>query len=106
MDLSEQDLKKIKSLHVMLKMPIWILERETNRVLKSYKSIYKHPISYEFKEKNISDEVVRFYSGMLNEIFLCLWYQDVRIVKFCQKKNAGNITLHFRYIHWEIFGII
>lgn len=68
MDLSEQDLKKIKSLHVMLKMPIWILERETNRVLKSYKSIYKHPISYEFKEKNISDEVVRFYSGMLNEI--------------------------------------
>ena len=118
MDLSEQDLKKIKSLHVMLKMPIWILERETNRVLKSYKSIYKHPISYEFKEKNISDEVVRFYSGMLNEIFLCLWYQDVRIVigafrinnvtctEFCQKKNAGNITLHFRYIHWEIFGII
>ena len=80
MDLSEQDLKKIKSLHVMLKMPIWILERETNRVLKSYKSIYKHPISYEFKEKNISDEFVRFYSGMLNEIFLCLWYQDVRIV--------------------------
>ena len=80
MDLSEQDLKKIKSLHVMLKMPIWILERETNRVLKSYKSIYKHPISYEFKEKNISDEVVQFYSGMLNEIFLCLWYQDVRIV--------------------------
>lgn len=80
MNLSEQDLKKIKSLHVMLKMPIWILERETNRVLKSYKSIYKHPISYEFKEKNISDEVVRFYSGMLNEIFLCLWYQDVRIV--------------------------
>ena len=80
MDLSEQDLKKIKSLHVMLKMPIWILERETNRVLKSYKSIYKHPISYEFKEKNISDEFVRFYSGMLNEIFLCLWYRDVRIV--------------------------
>ena len=80
MDLSEQDLKKIKSLHVMLKMPIWILERETNRVLKSYKSIYKYPISYEFKEKNISDEVVQFYSGMLNEIFLCLWYQDVRIV--------------------------
>jgi hypothetical protein len=33
MDLSEQDLKKIKSLHVMLKMPIWILERETNRNL-------------------------------------------------------------------------
>ena len=28
MDLSEQDLKKIKSLHVMLKMPIWILERQ------------------------------------------------------------------------------
>ena len=28
MDLSEQDLKKIKSLHVMLKMPIWILERD------------------------------------------------------------------------------
>ena len=80
MDLSEQDLKKIKSLHVMLKMPIWILERETNRVLKSYQSIYKHPISYEFKEKNIADEVVQFYSGMLNEIFLCLWYQDVRIV--------------------------
>ena len=44
------------------------------------RQIYKYPISYEFKEKNISDEVVQFYSGMLNEIFLCLWYQDVRIV--------------------------
>lgn len=33
MDLSEQDLKKIKSLHVMLKMPIWILERETNQFI-------------------------------------------------------------------------
>ena len=31
-DLSEQDLKKIKSLHVIVGVPIWILERETNRV--------------------------------------------------------------------------
>ena len=69
MNLDERDLKKIKSLHVMLKMPIWILEKETNKVLKSYESIYKHPISYEFKERNISEEVVQFYSGMLNEIF-------------------------------------
>ena len=51
MNLDERDLKKIKSLHVMLKMPIWILEKETNKVLKSYESIYKHPISYGFKEK-------------------------------------------------------
>lgn len=70
MDLSEQDLKKIKALHVMLKMPIWILERDTNRVLKSYKSIYKHPISYKFKEKNISEEVVQFYSGMLYKFYI------------------------------------
>ena len=40
MNLDERDLKKIKSLHVMLKMPIWILEKETNKVLKSYESIY------------------------------------------------------------------
>ena len=60
--------------------------------LKSYKSIYKHPISYEFKEKNISDEVVQFYSGMLNEIFLCLWYQDVRIVIGAFRIN--NVTRH------------
>ena len=98
MDLSEQDLKKIKSLHVMLKMPIWILERETNRVLKSYKSIYKHPISYEFKEKNISDEVVRFYSGMLNEIFLCLWYQDVRIVIGAFRIN-NVISTEFSHVY-------
>lgn len=63
MDLSEQDLKKIKSLHVMLKMPIWILERETNRVLKSYKSIYKHPISYEFKEKIFQMRLYSFIAG-------------------------------------------
>lgn len=69
MNLDERDLKKIKSLHVMLKMPIWILEKETNKVLKSYESIYKHPISYGFKEKNISEETVQFYSGILNEIF-------------------------------------
>ena len=98
MDLSEQDLKKIKSLHVMLKMPIWILERETNRVLKSYKSIYKHPISYEFKEKNISDEFVRFYSGMLNEIFLCLWYQDVRIVIGAFRIN-NVISTEFSHVY-------
>ena len=80
MNLDERDLKKIKSLHVMLKMPIWILEKETNKVLKSYESIYKHPISYGFKEKNISEETVQFYSGILNEIFLCLWYNDIKIV--------------------------
>ena len=44
MNLDERDLKKIKSLHVMLKMPIWILEKETNKVLKSYESIYKHAL--------------------------------------------------------------
>lgn len=43
--------------------------KETNKVLKSYESIYKHPISYGFKEKNISEETVQFYSGILNEIF-------------------------------------
>lgn len=59
---------------------IWILEKETNKVLKSYESIYKHPISYGFKEKNISEETVQFYSGILNEIFLCLWYKDIKIV--------------------------
>ena len=80
MNLDERDLKKIKSLHVMLKMPIWILEKETNKVLKSYESIYKHPISYGFKEKNISGETGQFYSGILNEIFLCLWYKDIKIV--------------------------
>ena len=37
MNLDERDLKKIKSLHVMLKMPIWILEKETNKVLKKPK---------------------------------------------------------------------
>ena len=83
MNLNEQDLKKVKSLHVMLKMPVWILEKETNKVLKSYKSVYKHPISYEFKERNISEEVVQFYSGMLNEIFLCLWYKDCLLYTSC-----------------------
>ena len=98
MELSVQDLKKIKSLHVMSKMPIWILEKETNRVLKSYKSIYKPPISYDFKEKNISDGVVQFYSGILNEIFLCLWYRDVRIVVGAFRIN--NVTnTEFAYVY-------
>ena len=51
MNLDERDLKKIKSLHVMLKMPIWILEKETNKVLKSYESIYKHPILTDSKKR-------------------------------------------------------
>ena len=126
MNLDERDLKKIKSLHVMLKMPIWILEKETNKVLKSYESIYKHPISYGFKEKNISEETVQFYSGILNEIFLCLWYKDIKIVimlqgqifhmfiiiwmmkirKICQKPSVGNIMKRFRYIRWGISEII
>lgn len=80
MELNEQDLKKIKALHVMLKMPVWILERETNKVLRSYKSIYKAPVLYEFKEKKVLDEVVQFYSGLLNELFLCFWYRDVRVI--------------------------
>ena len=84
MNLDERDLKKIKSLHVMLKMPIWILEKETNKVLKSYESIYKHPISYGFKEKNISEETVQFYSGILNEIFL--WKRRKK-----RMKDAGKI---------------
>ena len=66
MNLDERDLKKIKSLHVMLKMPIWILEKETNKVLKSYESIYKHPISYGFKEKNISEVLEMRVSDAVN----------------------------------------
>ena len=93
MNLDERDLKKIKSLHVMLKMPIWILEKETNKVLKSYESIYKHPISYGFKEKNISEETVQFYSGILNEIFLCLWYKDIKIV--IGAFRIKNVTMKF-----------
>lgn len=96
MNLDERDLKKIKSLHVMLKMPIWILEKETNKVLKSYESIYKHPISYGFKEKNISEETVQFYSGILNEIFLCLWYKDIKIVIGAFRIN--NVTIEFRIL--------
>lgn len=89
MNLDERDLKKIKSLHVMLKMPIWILEKETNKVLKSYESIYKHPISYGFKEKNISEETVQFYSGILNEIFLCLWYKDTICINQCLNEEEN-----------------
>ena len=36
MNLSEQDLKKIKALHAMLKMPVRVLERSTDKVLKEY----------------------------------------------------------------------
>ena len=39
MNLDERDLKKIKSLHVMLKMPIWILEKETNKAMNQFISI-------------------------------------------------------------------
>lgn len=80
MDLSEQDLKKIKSLHCDVENAHMDIGKRDKSGFEKLQSIYKHPISYEFKEKNISDEVVRFYSGMLNEIFLCLWYHDVRIV--------------------------
>lgn len=98
MNLNDQDLKKIKSLHVMLKMPVWILENETNKVLKSYESVYMHPISYEFKEKNISEQVIQFYSGMLNEIFLCLWYKDVKIVIGAFRINNVK-RMDFSYIY-------
>ena len=70
MNLDERDLKKIKSLQCYVenaKYGYW--KKKQIKFLKSYESIYKHPISYEFKERNISEEVVQFYSGMLNEIF-------------------------------------
>ena len=63
MDLSEQDLKKIKSLHVMLKMPIWILERETNRVLKSYKSIISIRFHMNLKKKIFQMRLYSFTAG-------------------------------------------
>lgn len=80
MRINEQDLKKIKALHVALKMPVWVLDEKTNEILKSYTSIYKYPISYEFKKRIIAQNAVEFYSGILNEIFLCLKYKNVKIV--------------------------
>ena len=53
MNLSEQDLKKIKALHAMLKMPVRVLERSTDKVLKEYISIYKQPVTYEFRRNGI-----------------------------------------------------
>lgn len=49
MRINEQDLKKIKALHVALQMPVWVLDEKTNEILKSYTSIYKYPISYKLK---------------------------------------------------------
>lgn len=80
MRINEQDLKKIKALHVALKMPVWVLDEKTNEILKSYTSIYQYPISYELKKRIIAQNAVEFYSGILNEIFLCLKYKNVKIV--------------------------
>ena len=77
--IDEKDLKKIKTLHVMLKMPIWVLDGETNEILKSYTSIYQYPIFYAFKKKLTSYEQITFYSGILNEIFLSFRYKEVKI---------------------------
>ena len=65
MRINEQDLKKIKALHVALKMPVWVLDEKTNEILKSYTSIYKYPISYEFKKRIIAQNAVEFYSGIM-----------------------------------------
>lgn len=78
--IDEKDLKKIKTLHVMLKMPIWVLDGETNEILKSYTSIYKYPIFYAFKKKMMSYDKITFYSGILNEIFLSFRYKNVKIL--------------------------
>ena len=80
MNLSEQDLKKIKALHAMLKMPVRVLERSTDKVLKEYISIYKQPVTYEFRRNEISAGEIEFYSGMLNELFLCFYYKEVKIM--------------------------
>ena len=80
MNLTEQDLKKIKALHVMIKMPVWIVAGDTGEVLKKYVSIYRQPISYEFRRKDVSGDLIRFYSGALNEIFLGIRYKEVQIV--------------------------
>ena len=84
-------------------------------------------------KKRISQKKqLQFYSGILNEIFLCLWYKDIKIVigafrinnvtradfshvynnmddenkKICQKPSVGNIMKRFRYIRWGISEII
>ena len=80
MNLSEQDLKKIKALHAMLKMPVRVLERSTDKVLKEYISIYKQPVIYEFRRNEISAGEIEFYSGMMNELFLCFYYKEVKIM--------------------------
>lgn len=63
MNLSEQDLKKIKALHAMLKMPVRVLERSTDKVLKEYISIYKQPVIYEFRRNEISAGRLNFTVG-------------------------------------------
>ena len=60
MNLTEQDLKKIKALHVMIKMPVWIVAGDTGEVLKKYVSIYRHPIYYEFRMNDVSVDLIRF----------------------------------------------
>lgn len=78
MTLTIQELKKIKALHVVTKLPIYITDRSKN-IIKAYRSDYGSPIIYDLARKPTTSQYVTIYYGLLREVFLSVAYKGLDI---------------------------
>lgn len=78
MNLNEKEIKNIKALHVITKMPICIFDSRFN-CIKNYCSDKKVIFSYDFSFIDISSIGVWYCYGVFNEVFISLPYKDVII---------------------------
>lgn len=78
MNLNEKEIKKIKALHVITKMPICIFDSHFN-CIKNYCSDKKVIFSYDFSCIDISSIGVWYCYGVFNEVFISMPYKDVII---------------------------
>ncbi|HIX30387.1 MAG TPA: AraC family transcriptional regulator, partial [Candidatus Blautia stercoravium] len=96
MELTQLDMKKIKSLHVTTKLPVYIIDKD-NCLVTSYCSSYAHPLSYKLTEKKFPSRYVSFYYGILGEVFLAVRYKDISVIMgpylTCHVSDKDLITI-------------
>lgn len=78
MTLTTHELKKLKALHVITKLPIYITDHSQN-IIKAYRSDYGSPVIYDLIKKPTTSQYVTIYYGLLREIFLSVVYKELDI---------------------------
>ena len=78
MNLTEKEQKKLKSLHVVLKMSVYVSDLHFKR-LHSYYSNTSHGFPYDFSRKELPNRYMWFDYGVFKEVFISFKYSDVII---------------------------